>query len=123
MRRRAASAGSRGWPRSPRPKAALGWPATAPPRAGGWCSGRAGTGTGRAGAGGNAGAEGDVFVAMAGIGLDAAVVGGAGRRSKRRLGWVAYALAGMGRLALPARDFTVRLDGGEVLARRARCVV
>ena len=45
------------------------------------------------------------------------------RRSKRRLGWVAYALAGVTRLSLPAQDFTVRLDGGQALSRRARCVV
>jgi diacylglycerol kinase family enzyme len=60
---------------------------------------------------------------MAGIGLDAAVVAGAGQRSKRRLGWVAYAVAGVARLSLPAYDFTVRLDGGQALVRRARCVV
>jgi diacylglycerol kinase family enzyme len=63
------------------------------------------------------------FAAMAGIGLDAAVVGAAGSWIKRRLGWAAYAMAGMTRLALPARDFAVRLDDAEPLRRRARCVV
>jgi undecaprenyl-diphosphatase len=68
------------------------------------------------------------FAAMAGIGLDAAVVGAAGHQLKRRLGWVAYALSGVTRLSLPPRDFTVRLDtvcfdDGEPLRRRARCVV
>jgi diacylglycerol kinase (ATP) len=87
-------------------------------------AGAAGAGAeqGRAGAVG-AGAEQVGYVAMAGIGLDAAVVAGAGQRSKRRLGWVAYALAGVARLSLPAHDFTVRLDGGQALVRRARCVV
>jgi len=63
------------------------------------------------------------FVAMAGIGLDAAVVDAAGDQLKRRLGWVAYAVSGVTRLSLPPRDFTVRLDGAEPLRRQARCVV
>jgi len=63
------------------------------------------------------------FTAMAGIGLDAAVVAAAGERLKRRLGWAAYAAAGVRRLALPPREFTIRLDGAEPLRRRARSVV
>ena len=63
------------------------------------------------------------FAAMAGIGLDAAVVEAADEQLKRRLGWVAYAVSGMTRLSLPPRDFTVRLDDAEPLRRRARCVV
>ncbi|HTX28491.1 MAG TPA: diacylglycerol kinase family protein [Streptosporangiaceae bacterium] len=68
-------------------------------------------------------AGGIMFAAMAGIGLDAAVVSAAHAQDKRRLGWVAYAASGLTHLWLPAREFTVRLDGGEPLARRARCVV
>ena len=63
------------------------------------------------------------FAAMAGIGLDAAVVGAAGQQLKRRLGWVAYAVAGVPRLSLRPREFTVRLDDAEPLRRQARCVV
>lgn len=63
------------------------------------------------------------FAAMAGIGLDAAVVGAARERLKRRFGWVAYAVTGATKLSLPPCDFTVRLDGVEPLRRRARCVV
>jgi diacylglycerol kinase family enzyme len=63
------------------------------------------------------------FAAMAGIGLDAAVVEAADRRLKRRLGWVAYAVSGVTRLSLPPHDFTVRLDDAEPLRRRSRCVV
>jgi diacylglycerol kinase family enzyme len=63
------------------------------------------------------------FTAMAGIGLDAAVVEAARSPVKRRLGWVAYAVSGLAHLSLPAADFTIRLDGGEPLRRRARCVV
>ena len=73
--------------------------------------------------GGTGNSGGTVFAAMAGIGLDAAVVGAAWRPAKRRLGWVAYAVAGVTRLAWPAADFTLRLDDGEPLRRRARCVV
>jgi diacylglycerol kinase family enzyme len=63
------------------------------------------------------------FTAMAGIGLDAAVVAAAGERLKARLGWAAYAAAGVRRLALPPREFTICLDGAEPLRRRARSVV
>jgi diacylglycerol kinase family enzyme len=70
-----------------------------------------------------AGAGGIGFTAMAGIGLDAAVVAAARAADKRRLGWVAYAGAGLTHLGWPPRDFTVRLDGGEPLRRPARCVV
>ena len=63
------------------------------------------------------------FAAMAGIGLDAAVVGAAREQLKRRFGWVAYAVSGVTQLSLPPRDFTVRLEDGEPLRRRARCVV
>ncbi len=91
-----------------------------------------GTGAGETGAGGigpggmgpgGMGAGGMRFAAMAGIGLDAAVVGAARERLKRRFGWVAYAVTGATKLSLPACDFTVRLDGVEPLRRRARCVV
>ena len=63
------------------------------------------------------------FAAMAGIGLDAAVVEAADEQLKRRLGWVAYAVSGVTRLSQPPRDFTLRLDDAEPLRRRARCVV
>ena len=70
------------------------------------------------------GADGGVvFAAMAGIGLDAAVVGAARPYVKRRLGWVAYAVAGTPRLRWPASDFTIRIDQRPPLRRRARCVV
>jgi diacylglycerol kinase family enzyme len=63
------------------------------------------------------------FTAMAGIGLDAAVVGAAPAPHKRMLGWAAYAVSGLSRLSVPPGDFTIRLDDGEPLRRRARCVV
>src|ERR1700744_2360408 len=86
-----------------------------------------GRGGGWAGIGGAGGPEedgaGELYAAMAGIGLDAAVVEAARRDVKRRLGWVAYAVSGLTRLWWPASDFTLRLDGGKPLHRRARCVV
>jgi diacylglycerol kinase family enzyme len=74
-------------------------------------------------AGPRAGGGGFVFAAMAGIGLDAAVVEAARPYVKRRLGWVAYAVAGATRLRWPASDFTIGIDGAAPLRRRARCVV
>ncbi|HEX9359500.1 MAG TPA: diacylglycerol kinase family protein [Streptosporangiaceae bacterium] len=68
-------------------------------------------------------ADGMLFAAMAGIGLDAAVVGGTPDLLKRRLGWLAYAAGGVTRLAGRRRMFTLRLDGGPPLARLARSVV
>jgi diacylglycerol kinase family enzyme len=84
--------------------------------------GAGGDGAGGAGPGGDD-AGGISFTAMAGIGLDAAVVGTARAPHKRRLGWLAYAAAGLTQLGWTPRDFTVRLDGGEPVTRRARCVV
>jgi diacylglycerol kinase family enzyme len=60
---------------------------------------------------------------MAGIGLDAAVVGAAWPWVKRRVGWVAYGMAAVPRLGWPASDFTIGVDGAAPLRRRARCVV
>ncbi|HET9967154.1 MAG TPA: diacylglycerol kinase family protein, partial [Streptosporangiaceae bacterium] len=67
--------------------------------------------------------EGIVFAAMAGIGLDAAVVGAAWPWVKRRVGWVAYGMAAVPRLGWPASDFTIRVDGAAPVRRRARSVV
>ena len=69
------------------------------------------------------GAGGTWFAAMAGIGLDAAVVAAAGEQLKRRFGWAAYAAAGMRKLTTPPHEFTVCLDDAEPLRRRARSVV
>jgi diacylglycerol kinase family enzyme len=61
------------------------------------------------------------FTAMAGLGLDAAVV--AATRMKHQLGWFAYAMSGAAHLALPAARFTIRLDDGPPIEREARSVV
>ena len=67
-------------------------------------------------------ADGMTFAAMAGIGLDAAVVGSTPRAAKRLAGWPAYAAAAAGHLLGPPATFSVRLDDRDVLIRRARSV-
>jgi diacylglycerol kinase family enzyme len=66
-------------------------------------------------------ADGIPFTAMAGMGLDAAVV--AATRLKHQLGWLAYAMSGAAHLALPPATFTIRLDDGQPFTRVAQCVV
>jgi len=68
-------------------------------------------------------ADGMLFAAMAGIGLDAAVVSSTPDLLKRHLGWLAYAAGGVTRLAGRRRVFSLRLDGGPRLTRLARSVV
>ncbi|HTZ90937.1 MAG TPA: diacylglycerol kinase family protein [Streptosporangiaceae bacterium] len=67
-------------------------------------------------------ADGVLFTAMAGIGLDAAVVGATPDAVKRLAGWPGYAAAAVSQLLRRPAAFTVRLDGGEPLTRRARSV-
>jgi undecaprenyl-diphosphatase len=66
-------------------------------------------------------ADGTPFTAMAGMGLDAAVV--AGTKLKHQFGWLAYAVSGAAHLALPPTGFTLRLDDGPPIERTARSVV
>jgi diacylglycerol kinase family enzyme len=66
-------------------------------------------------------ADGKPFTAMAGIGLDAAVIGAT--RLKHQFGWLAYAMSGAVHLALPPTRFTIRLDGNPPIEREARSVV
>ena len=68
-------------------------------------------------------ADGRAFVAMAGIGLDAAVVQATPAQLKKRLGWLSYAVAALSSLHGQPHSFEVRLDGGEPLRLRARSVV
>ena len=66
-------------------------------------------------------ADGTPFTAMAGMGLDAAVV--AATRLKHHLGWLAYAMAGAAHLGLPPIRFSIRMDDGPPVEREARSVV
>jgi diacylglycerol kinase family enzyme len=67
-------------------------------------------------------ADGELFTAMAGIGVDAAVVGATADRAKRIGGWPAYAVAAAGQLTHRPATFTLRLDGAAPLVRQARSV-
>jgi len=67
--------------------------------------------------------DGLACVAMAGIGVDAAVVGATSEQLKRRTGWPAYAAASFRQLLAPPAEFTISLDGGPPLIRRACSVV
>lgn len=66
-------------------------------------------------------ADGIPFTAMAGLGLDAAVV--AATKMKHQLGWVAYAMSGAVHLTVPPARFSIKLDDGPVIEREARSVV
>lgn len=68
-------------------------------------------------------ADGETFVAMAGIGIDAAVVGGTPRWMKEHLGWMGYAFAAVPHLLARPHQITVHLDGGGPVVRRAQAVV
>jgi diacylglycerol kinase family enzyme len=85
-------------------------------------------------------ADGEPFVAMAGIGVDAAVVGATPQWSKAHLGWVGYAVAALPHLAGAPVDAVLTLSGrglatgsgrgtagagggARTLERRARSVV
>jgi len=61
------------------------------------------------------------FTAMAGIGIDAAVVAAA--RFKRHLGWHAYALSGVAHLRMAPTTFSIRIDDGPLITTTARSVV
>jgi len=67
-------------------------------------------------------ADGAVFTAMAGMGLDAAVVAATPGAVRRLAGWPAYAGAATSQLLRRPVTFTLRLDGGEPITRHARSV-
>jgi undecaprenyl-diphosphatase len=68
-------------------------------------------------------ADDEPFVAMAGIGIDGAVVKSTPRWLKHHLGWLGYAVAAIPHLTAPAHEMTVRVDGAEPRLYRAHAVV
>jgi diacylglycerol kinase family enzyme len=64
-----------------------------------------------------------VCVAMAGLGVDAAVVAATSDQLKRRAGWPAYAATALGQLRAPLTEVSIRLDDAPPLVRRVRSVV
>jgi diacylglycerol kinase family enzyme len=67
-------------------------------------------------------ADGLLFSAMAGIGLDAAVVGATPPAVKGFAGWTAYAAAATTQLLRRPATFTIQLDRGAPIVRRAQSV-
>jgi diacylglycerol kinase family enzyme len=67
-------------------------------------------------------ADGMVFIAMAGLGIDAAVVGATPAVVKRFAGWTAYATAATTQLLRQPVTVTVRLDGGAAMTWLAQSV-
>ena len=63
------------------------------------------------------------FMVMAGMGFDAAIMEGVNEDIKKRIGWVAYVLAGMKSLMFPAQRVEISVDDGEFTRHRARTVV
>lgn len=64
-----------------------------------------------------------VFMVMAGMGFDAAIMEGVNDSIKAKVGWVAYVISGLKSLMFPAVRLEVSLDGGEFTSHRARTVV
>lgn len=67
-------------------------------------------------------ADGIACIAMAGIGLDAAVVGATPRLLKRHTGWLGYAAAAVPNLIRPPVRFTVTMDELPTRVLRAQTV-
>lgn len=63
------------------------------------------------------------FTAMAGAGLDAAMLENTGDSAKSAWGWPAYVVAGVSSLRAPRMSVSIRLDSGPVLHRTARMVL
>lgn len=63
------------------------------------------------------------FLVMAGMGFDAAIMEGVNEDIKKRVGWLAYVLAGLKSLMFPVTRFDISIDGGEWTKHRARTVL
>lgn len=64
-----------------------------------------------------------VFLVMAGLGMDAAIMTGADDSLKKRVGWIAYFVSGAKSLRFPATRVQISVDDGEFVKFRARTVV
>ncbi len=63
------------------------------------------------------------FLILAGIGLDAAIMGDTSEDLKKRVGWPAYMLSGLRNLVSPEFRTTIRIDHEPEFKRRARGVM
>jgi diacylglycerol kinase (ATP) len=64
-----------------------------------------------------------VFLVMAGLGFDAAMMRGAPERLKNRVGWLAYAVSGARNLRAPRAKARLSADQGEEVTRRIQTIV
>ena len=67
--------------------------------------------------------EGEHFMVMAGMGVDAVIMEGLNERIKAHVGWLAYFLSGLKHMMWPAVRLEISVDGGEWTPHRARTVV
>ncbi|MCC9197053.1 diacylglycerol kinase family protein [Arthrobacter sp. zg-Y820] len=67
--------------------------------------------------------KGDVFLVMAGLGYDAALMGDTNDTLKDRVGWLAYVDAGVRNLPGKPVKSTIRLDGGKEISGHPRSVM
>lgn len=67
--------------------------------------------------------DGRVFVGMAGLGLDAAMIADASERLKTRVGWAAYVPAILRHLRDRGERVTLRVDGRRVRHRRVKALI
>ncbi len=63
------------------------------------------------------------FLVMAGLGMDAAIMDGAPDDLKKKIGWLAYFVAGIKSLRFPATKVQISVDDGEFKKFKARTVV
>ncbi|MCX6394943.1 MAG: phosphatase PAP2 family protein [Propionibacteriales bacterium] len=64
-----------------------------------------------------------IFLVMAGMGFDAAIMEGVNEEFKKKVGWLAYVWSALKALMFPAIKVEVSVDGGEPTTHRARTVV
>jgi len=64
-----------------------------------------------------------IFLVMAGMGFDAAIMEGVNEQFKDKVGWPAYFWSGMKALMFPAIWVEISIDGGEFTRHHARTVV
>lgn len=64
-----------------------------------------------------------IFLVMAGMGFDAAIMEGVNEDFKKKVGWLAYVWSALKALMFPAIRVEVSVDGGEFTSHKARTVV
>ncbi|QTE28186.1 diacylglycerol/lipid kinase family protein [Pengzhenrongella sicca] len=65
----------------------------------------------------------NLFLVMAGLGFDAALLGGADARLKARFGWAAYFISGARQWNARRLRAEIDVDGGAVISQRVRTLV